>query len=70
MVRFQIEGRLKVEPEVFEAFATKAADGVREPVQAIANDTVDALYTCRRKGLGELICNRRHNVIPSIREII
>ena len=30
MVRFQIEGRLKVEADVFVAFATKAADEVRE----------------------------------------
>ncbi len=40
------------------------ADRIGDPVQAVANDAIDALDASRCQGVGELICNRNHNDQP------
>jgi hypothetical protein len=41
-----------------------AADGIRESVQTVADDSVDAFHAGHRECLGELIGNRFHDRVP------
>ena len=42
------------------------ADRIGQAVQAVANDAVDALDACERKGLSGLVCDAFHHLGPGV----
>ena len=53
-------------PDMHPLDLALAADRVGEPIQAVADDAIDALDAGRRESLGELICDCFHDLSPCL----
>ena len=59
------EGRDFFMPDMHPLDLVLGADRIGESVQAVADDAIDALDAGCRKGCGELICYRFHDLAPA-----